>query len=75
MISQHLDLFLHLNCQNIFLSLDHSVQKQVPIFYHYEVHHKGVQYFYVSTLSVNRFRVELMKELPRKVYSLKTVET
>lgn len=50
MISQHLGRFLHSNYQSIFLNLDHNVQKQVPIFYHYEVHHKDAQYFYVSTL-------------------------
>lgn len=68
MISQYLDQYLHLSCQNIFLSLDHSVQKRGPIFYHYEEHHKGEQYFYVSIPSVNRFPVKLKKEHPRKTY-------
>lgn len=68
MISQHLDRFLHSNCRNIFLSLGHNVQRQAPIFYHYEEHHKDVQYFYVLTPSVNRFPVKLMKEHPGKKY-------
>lgn len=65
MILQHLDQFLHSNCRNTFSNLDHSVQRRVPIFYHYGEHHKDVQYFYVSTLSVNIFHVELMMELPK----------
>lgn len=68
MISQYLDQFLHSNYQSIFLSLDHNVQIQVPIFYHYEVHHKGVQYSCVSTLSTNISHVTLKKELPEIIF-------
>lgn len=69
MISQYLDQFLHSNYQNIFSSLDHNVQRRVPIFYHYEVHHKGVQYSCVLTPSINRSRVALKKELPEIIFS------
>lgn len=71
MISLHLDQYLHSNYQNIFSSLDHSVQKRELIFYHCEAHHKAVQYSYVSTLSINKFHAMLMKEHPENISHLK----
>lgn len=66
MISQCLDRFLHLDCQNTFSGLDHSVQRRVLIFYHCEVHHRDVQYFCVLTPLVDIFHVKLKMVHPKK---------